>query len=103
MKAEKSTLQFVLIRTVLLAMPFIGFCSEIFERNYTPSIGGNSGMSISSSLIFAAIFFLVEICIGINVLILLVQTNYKFAGIAFLVGVAFIGLYFLAIYINTLF
>jgi hypothetical protein len=102
MKKEKSILVFVLTRSILLAIPLIAFCMEIFERSHTPSIGGNSGMSIPDSLVFAAAFFLLEIILGINVLILLIKGNYKFAGTGFLVGLVFIGLYFLAIYVNTL-
>ncbi len=103
MTKENSVSKFVIIRSLILAIPFITFCNEIFERSNTPSIGGNSGISISDKLIFAAIFFLFEIILGIEVLILLVREKYKFAGIGFLIGIAFIGLYFLAIYINTLF
>jgi hypothetical protein len=103
MKKEKSILVFVLIRSILLAIPLAVFCAEIFERSHTPSIGGNSGMSIPDSLVLAAVFFLFEIILGINVLILLFKGNYKFAGIGFLVGLVFIGLYFLAIYINMMF
>jgi hypothetical protein len=103
MTKEKSLLKFVLIRSILLAIPLIAFCMEIFERSYTPSIGGNSGMSIPDSLILTAIFFLFEIILGINVFILLIKGNYKFAGIGFLIGLVFIGLYFFAVYVNTLF
>ncbi len=103
MTKEKSVLRFVLIRSIILAIPLITFCNAIFERSYLPNIGGHDGMSIPDRLVFAAVFFLFEIILGINVLILLIKGNYKFAGIGFLVGLVFIGLYFLAIYVNTLF
>jgi hypothetical protein len=103
MTKEKSTVKFALIWSILLVIPLIVFCAEIFERSSTPSIGGNSGMSIPESLIYAAAFFLFEIILGINVLILLIKEKYKLAGVGFLIGLVFIGLYFLAIYVNTLF
>ncbi len=99
---EKSILKFVLIRLIVLSIPLIALCNEIFENNNTPSIGGNSGISIPTSLIIASIFFLFEICLGIEVLILLAKEKYKWAGISFTVGLVCIGLFYLATYMNTI-
>jgi hypothetical protein len=102
MTKEKSILKFSMIRIVILVIPLLAFWNEIFESSNKQSIGGNSGISIPNSLVIAAVFFLFEILLGIEVLILLVKEKYKRAGISFTIGIIGIGLFYFATYLNTI-